>query len=336
MDNKFSVIVPTYSGEETISKCLESALSQNNKNYEMVIVVDGPNYNLLSICNKFKKRFLKNNIPIKIKQFKKNKGRFKARLEGAQLASTDQLLFLDDRIQFGNNYFDTLIKTNNKVVIPNVYEEKANNIISQCMHLLRKVIYGEKQFGTDFDSYWIDERNFEASPKGTTSLWIKKEIFLNACSVLMGHAETKYINEDIKLFRIIVSGGDKIFRSGESKIYYFPREGIVEELKHLYHRGPRFVDYYLKKDTRFFVPLVLFYLTPLGVFLLFIINTDILLVVSGLSILIIISIAMYLTRFSIRTPLMAIALVLIGLSFGMGLIKGLWIKLRGNLTKTSY
>lgn len=57
IDNKFIVIVPTYNAEPYIEKCLESILTQDYKNYELVVIDDGSSdksYEIISrIHNKY-------------------------------------------------------------------------------------------------------------------------------------------------------------------------------------------------------------------------------------------------------------------------------------------
>ncbi len=51
-----SVIVPVYNVEETLERCLESILSQNFKDYEIILVNDGSTDNSGSICDQYAKK----------------------------------------------------------------------------------------------------------------------------------------------------------------------------------------------------------------------------------------------------------------------------------------
>lgn len=259
----FSIVVPTYTGKETIGNCIRSIASQKtSKKYDVVIIQDGPNEQLTKKIRKALPILDKRNIQYTFKILEKNEGRFEARRIGAKSATHKDLLFLDDRIEFDDSYFDAIANFNEDASIPNVIERPANNFISRVLYLLRKNLVYRNQY-EEFESAHITKENFESMPKGTTSLWIKRQIFLDACDNLH-EPLTKYTNEDTKLFKALVESGTIILRNSQAKIYYTPRLSSKAELKHLYERGPRFVDYYLKSGTRFFYPLVFLIIALIG------------------------------------------------------------------------
>lgn len=256
MANKgISIIVPSYTGEEYIQQCLESIMTQMPPQSEVVVVIDGPNESLRDIVNTQEKVFNKHNLTLKIHQFKTNKGRFTARYRGAKLAQYPNLLFIDDRITLDDGFFKK-IKNEEKVTIPNALEAYHPNLLSRLLYLFRKKIYGKQKWGSDFKNYHITKENFENSPKGTTSLWVTKDVFLKACDIMQEQysdaASIKLSNDDTKLLRIIIEITRSIYRRSDLKIYYHPRSSFMNELRHIYHRGPPFVDYYLRPGTRFF------------------------------------------------------------------------------------
>src|SRR5690606_2338514 len=118
-------------------------------------------------------------IDFNVVQFDKNKGRFEARHAGALHAKSENLLFMDDRIKVKNDYFTLLFDSKKEVIIPNVEEEAASNIISETIALIRKKLY--KDLTGKFASFYINKSNFHYVPKGTTSLWVGRNIFLDAC-----------------------------------------------------------------------------------------------------------------------------------------------------------
>lgn len=54
-----SIIVPIYNAEKTLSKCIESILCQEFKDYELILVNDGSTDNSLIICENTKRKILK-------------------------------------------------------------------------------------------------------------------------------------------------------------------------------------------------------------------------------------------------------------------------------------
>lgn len=253
----FSLIIPTYTGEEYISKCFESILNQvyNGKapSFEIIVIIDGPNDSLRKIVNNSQKLVEAKNIKCKVHQFQKNQGRFEARLKGAQLASAKQLLFVDDRVTLDKEFIAKIVKDKD-VVMPNVLEAIHPNIISRLLYLMRKKIYGKKNWGLDFNSYFITKENFESSPKGTTSLWIERKVFIDGCEEYVKQSssnDTKYSSDDTAILALILESKGRLHRRSDTKIYYHPRSQFIAELSHLYHRGPKFIDYYFRPGTRF-------------------------------------------------------------------------------------
>lgn len=256
---KFSVIIPTYTGEEHISKCFNSLLSQKGglAGFEVIVVIDGPNDSLRAVVDAAAEKFRKRGIDFTVHQFKKNRGRLEARLKGAETARHEQLLFVDDRVALSDDYMAVVSASGENLLIPNVLEAEARNGVSRGLYLLRRRIYGEDKFGADFKSFYIDKANFEKSPKGTTSLWISRQDFINASQAIAKETSNRDVNDDTKLFKYLIGEGKKIYKSSQAKIYYNPRSSAWAELDHLFGRGPKFVDYYAQPGTRFFGPLIM-------------------------------------------------------------------------------
>lgn len=86
----FSVIVPVYNAEGTISKTIESILSQSYCNYELILVNDGSRDNSLSVCLDYKKR----DSRVIVLDFP-NGGVACARNRGIQNAKGEKICFVD-------------------------------------------------------------------------------------------------------------------------------------------------------------------------------------------------------------------------------------------------
>lgn len=90
MRKKFSVIIPLYNSECSISKCVESIINQTYKNIEIIIVDDGSTDDSLKVCQEK----YKENSRVKI-YTKSNEGVSSARNFGMKKASGDYILFID-------------------------------------------------------------------------------------------------------------------------------------------------------------------------------------------------------------------------------------------------
>lgn len=86
----FSVIVPVYNVEKYIAQCVESVLTQNYEDFELILVDDGSTDASGKICD----HFAASDSRIQVIH-KKNGGASDARNAGIKAATGDYLLFLD-------------------------------------------------------------------------------------------------------------------------------------------------------------------------------------------------------------------------------------------------
>lgn len=87
---KISILVPVYNIENYLPRCIESVLSQNFTDYELILVDDGSSDNCPAICDEY---MVKDNRVRVI--HKENGGHTTARLAGFQQASGKYIMFLD-------------------------------------------------------------------------------------------------------------------------------------------------------------------------------------------------------------------------------------------------
>lgn len=331
MPNGLSIILPTYTGVETIADTLQSIGSQiKEANFELVILQDGPNQDLAKAVKNALSKIDFGQTKVNYKILPKNQGRFQARLEAAKIAQNGQLLFVDDRVQLAPDFFAKLKKIKTDLLIGNVIEktDTKTNLISSTLFFIRHQIYGSG-FGADFKDYYIAEDNFESSPKGTASLFINRKLFIEVCEEAAKRkagAANRFFNEDIGIMRALIDKGHKILRTSQLKIYYQPRTSLKEAFWHLYDRGPRFVDYYLKPRSRFFPVLAACYLFSVAVLLVFV------LVPQSMGYILLglltadLTAAFILGRGFKNAPKLALGLPLVALVFLAGVYRGTLIK----------
>lgn len=309
----------------------DSILNQQSARveYEIIVVIDGGGQGTREYVEKHKEKFIARGIKFKVVQFIQNRGRFSARIKGAQLAKNNQILFIDDRVQLAPDFFSELINLNEEVIIPNVIDSylPGPQIISNSLFLLRRLIYKGKQ--GKFKEYYITTDNFESSPKGSTSLWVNRKQFLQACKLVGKYEEGKYLNEDTKVFKQIIDSGSNILRTSKLNIEYQPRTGFWRSFKHLYERGPRFVDYYMKPGTRFFPLLAAIYIAVCVLIATAVWKPVWLIYYLIVSIFLLLIASVPLTK-NIKEYLTLISgLPMVVLAFTLGVIKGTFIKISG-------
>ncbi len=102
--HKLSVIVPIYNGAKYLNRCLDSILTQEFTDFELILVDDGSTDNSLKICNDYIK---KDNRVIVL--HKENGGLVSARKFGLSVAKGEYIGFVDcDDYIDRNMYMDLL------------------------------------------------------------------------------------------------------------------------------------------------------------------------------------------------------------------------------------
>lgn len=89
MSPSISIIIPVYNGSKTIVNTLNTALSQNYENFEIIVVNDCSTDNTLELLREIK------DPKLKIFSFEKNQGRSRARNFGIENAKSDYVAMLD-------------------------------------------------------------------------------------------------------------------------------------------------------------------------------------------------------------------------------------------------
>ena len=87
---KISVIVPVYNAENYLSRCVQSILSQNYKDFELLLVDDGSSDMSGSIRDSFARLYARVRVC-----HQENKGVSAARNQGMKLASGKWITFVD-------------------------------------------------------------------------------------------------------------------------------------------------------------------------------------------------------------------------------------------------
>lgn len=136
MENcKISIVLPVYNVETYLAPCLESLVSQNFPNMEIIAVNDGSTDRSPEILKDFQSRF-----PEKIKIFTtENKGVSHARNYGASMASGEYLWFVDSDDFISDDacrlLYEKAKKDKNDLVLFSHYEENqktGERTVSPC------------------------------------------------------------------------------------------------------------------------------------------------------------------------------------------------------------
>ncbi len=118
---KISIIVPVYNTEKYLSKCLDSILSQNMKNIEIILINDNSKDSSEKILLEYQR---KNKDKIKVINNKENFGAGKSRNIGLNIAEGEYISFIDSDDYIAKDMLEKMYiaceKTNSQVARVNV------------------------------------------------------------------------------------------------------------------------------------------------------------------------------------------------------------------------
>lgn len=315
-----------YNGDDTIDKAIRKIfqIDYPHDHFEIIVVDDHSTDSTYSILKSLEEEAKQLKINFQVLRNRHNLGRIKTRLKGFKRASFQRVLILDVRSMIEPNTLKKASKySNNTSLISNYYTQKDNSLDDRILYLLRRRYY---------QPYWgrtapieLTEKNFNKVPKGTGGFITNRDEFIHFSEMLEGR---KNESDDTKIFRKYIENGKHITRVSDVKILYVNRNGIAS-LKHLYHRGPRFVDYYFHKVPKYFRLLALGHLV-LGLLIITsaIVDPVIVLTIPLLAFLVNLAISLYLAENVIDFLSVFFYFPVLAFAFYLGVLKGLFIKLR--------
>lgn len=335
---KVSVILATYTGIELIDRCLESIRIQHCPHFdlELIAVVDGPNEALRDRIETHRQSYEAQGSTFEVHMFEKNRGRFAAQQYAAENATGEWVIIMGDRIALPENYVSDILSLDEPIVIPDVEEVGWDkNIINTFMHQVRHKLFSKKS--RLVQRSYIDAHNFEQTPKGNGGMLISRGEYLAACSAMNGSAEDKNVSDDTKMLRVLVDDDKKLCRSNEVSIDYLPRSSFPQQVHHLFERGPRFVDYYIRPRTRFHLLLLaILFGPPVAIATVIALQVPLLFIAgAGITGVLLVSIA--LAGKPSHIPKLLIAVPTVGIVFYFGVLRGflLYVLARRNLSMKS-
>lgn len=104
MDDLVTIIVPVYNVEKYLRKCLDSIISQDYKNLEIILVNDGSTDTSLNICESFAAKDTRI-----ILMSKDNGGQSSARNMGLDVAKGDWVMFVDSDDEIRKDMVSTML-----------------------------------------------------------------------------------------------------------------------------------------------------------------------------------------------------------------------------------
>lgn len=143
---RFSILIAVYNVEQYLHECVESVLSQDMKDYEIIIIDDGSTDKSGQICDEYKEKYPEQITVV----HKQNEGLLMARRDALKIAKGDYILFLDsdDYYEAGalKAISDVIDSDKPDVVIFNVDLVKEGEVVGKLTDFS---VFGEKYIFED-------------------------------------------------------------------------------------------------------------------------------------------------------------------------------------------
>lgn len=256
---QISIVIPAFNEAAYIGQLLESidSIEYPKNMVEVIVVNDGSNDATAQIVKTYPN--------VRLVDLPANVGRYECRKKGAETAGFSNLLFVDAHSLVEPNILRVLDQLNKKVVIGRVEDVEPLGTFDTFYRAMRRLLF--PAYYKNAAPFILSPENFDGMPKGTGVLFIEKEILFSAYCDLNEEDMGREASDDTKLLRAIVTH-QPILSHPDVKIKYFSRASIRSSIKHLYERGPKFVDYYLNPSLRNFWLVIVFPLLMLTLALL--------------------------------------------------------------------
>lgn len=211
---------------------------------EILIVDDGSTDETLVHLNSIKGN-------IRIISYPENQGRFKARLTGARNATQPHLLFIDARNRIPHDFSNQLrfIQGRYDNVIGDILIDAKESVYSLYWKLSHDTIFQGHYSRLRRGPITLTVENYDEFLKGTTLLYCRRDLFLNACDSL---SRLKVESDDTLLLKEFVRTSPLVIDS-RFHCYWSPRQTLKGFLERVWERGPSFVEYHIFEHRgRFF------------------------------------------------------------------------------------
>lgn len=329
---QYSIILIAFNEASTIESTIKSIfeINYNHDDFELIFIDDASTDRTLEIAKALIPLSKEKQISYSIIENVQNEGRIKSRIIGIKHAKHERIVLFDARLTPSQ---DILRKANkyptSTTLITNAYMNKNRSLEDRVLYLIRKKLY-KPYWGYDFQQVEIKKENYGKISKGTGGLITTKSLFINQCKGIKGEKDE---NDDTKILKKYIDNRKKVIRVPEPRSLYKNRTGL-SAIKHIFQRGPKFVDYYFKSLSKYllvFISLHLIVGLAIGISLLF--NPIIMLFTLGISLAFMFAISIYLAEDLIDVVSVLLYLPVIVTIFYLGILTGLVAKLTKDLKK---
>ena len=144
---KLSIIVPIYNAEKTLNKCIDSIITQEYRDLEIILVDDGSRDNSLEICNEYAQRDGRITV-----HHKENAGLVAARKTGVELASGEYIGFVDSDDFIDTDMYSKLMEQaqehESDIVVGGLVLDYSDHTVKKC-NAIPAGYYGESDMRSE-------------------------------------------------------------------------------------------------------------------------------------------------------------------------------------------
>ena len=239
---KVSIIVPVYNTEKYIDRCIQSILSQNYSDIELILINDGSTDSSGTICEKYSKEY--KNV---IYKYQENSGVSVARNTGIELATGEYVAFVDSDDAVKSNMISSLVDA----------LESSEADLSICGYDIARIdevipvpIPQETVFGKENIAAYFSEHFTEAIASSVFAKLYKKSLFSYGFNPEFSMGEDLLFNlEYVKKITKLVIVPETLY------IYNKTNEGsLTRTYKKVYHEQnlyvfKRWLDWFCEFDN---------------------------------------------------------------------------------------
>lgn len=212
MKNGISIIIPCYNVEQYISKCLDSIINQNIKEYEIILVDDCSTDNTVNVIEGYIDN--NTNIDITLIKNKNNSGAGFSRNQAVKIAKYDIISFIDSDDYIDNNFYESML---NRMISQNADITVCDIVVK--FDTVDGLSERKSACEDENDKYSFINNGLAASP---CNKLFKKEYLLKY-PFMEG-----IMNEDIACVIPILADAKKIAYANDACYYYIQRKNSVQ------------------------------------------------------------------------------------------------------------
>ena len=259
-----SVVIPSYNSARWLPSTLAAlvkSLSKTGWSAEIIVVDDGSTDDTVTTLSGLEASLLPYRLRVVSQE---NKGRFSARWEGIQTASYSQVLIMDSRLLLDEGslrHIDLSLKAGvtDRVWNGHVATDPAAPLVGRFWEVPTYTFWGSYLKHPRITTITLE--NFDRVPKGTTLLFMERDLFARACLEAWPKENAHLTSDDTKLLRFVAKE-TPIRLDPDFSAIYRPRTTTRQFLAHSWIRGTLFVDSYAGTSSLRNVVLVALSLLP--------------------------------------------------------------------------